>query len=145
MTAPTIPSLRILRLITRTHIALYRLTGGVIGGFLGNAPNLLLTTTGRRSGKQFTTPLLFLPDGENLVIVASFGGQPKDPQWWQNLQANPRAKVEVGTHRWDVVAEKADEETKARLWPVFCRYYPGYIEYQKRTERVIPLVILKTQ
>jgi deazaflavin-dependent oxidoreductase (nitroreductase family) len=145
MTAPTVPSVRILRLITRVHIALYRLTGGIIGGFLGNAPNLLLTTTGRRSGKQFTTPLLFLPDSKNLVIVASYGGQPKDPQWWQNLQIDPRATVEVGTQRWTVLAEQADAETKARLWPVFCRYYPGYIEYQQRTERVIPLVVLIPQ
>ena len=132
-----------LRLVTRLHIALYRLTGGVVGGMISGVPNLLLTTIGRISGKEHTTPLFYLPDGPDLVLVASYGGSPQEPHWWRNLRANPHAEVVVGPHRWKVYADQGSEELKARLWPVFCRYYPDYQVYQDRTDRVIPLVVLK--
>ena len=123
-------------------MALYRLTGGVVGGLVAGVPNLLLTTTGRISGKQHTTPLFYLPDGPHLVVVASYGGHPQEPHWWRNLQANPWGEVLVGHHRWKVWAEKGSDELKARLWPVFCRHYPEYEVYQSRTDRIIPLVVL---
>jgi deazaflavin-dependent oxidoreductase (nitroreductase family) len=132
-----------IRFITRIHTALYRLTGGVVGGLISGTPNLLLTTRGRKSGKSFTTPLLFLPDGDTLILVASYGGSPQDPQWWQNLKVDPTAEVQVGSHRWPVTAEQASEELKARMWPVFCRYYSGYAQYQASTDRIIPLVVLR--
>lgn len=132
----------LLRWITRTHIFLYRLSKGTVGGLIAGVPNLLLTTVGRRSGRHFTTPLFYLPEGERLIVVASYGGSPEEPQWWKNLQASGRGWVEVGPHRWEVSAERAPEELKERLWPVFCRHYPTYADYQRRTERVIPLVIL---
>lgn len=133
----------LIRLVTRMHVALYRLTRGAVGGLLYGAPQLLLTTTGRKSGRPRTVPLLCLPDGVNLVVVASYGGAAKAPQWCQNLRADPLAVVELGPHRWYVQAEQASDEFKARLWPVFCRYYPQYEQYQQRTDRVIPLMILR--
>lgn len=139
----TLRSNNLIRLVTRFHQALYRLTGGFVGGLIAGVPNLLLTTVGRKSGKKFTTPLFYLPDGASFVVVASYGGNPQDPQWWKNLQADPRGWVQVGPRSWEVSAEKGSEELKARLWPVFCRYYPEYLSYQARTERVIPLVVLR--
>lgn len=133
----------LIRWITKIHTFLYRITSGVVGGLFAGAPQLLLTTTGRKSGKRFTTPLLCLPDGPDLVVVASYGGSITEPQWWQNLQANPQGWVQLGPHNWEVRAEKADDQFKQRMWPVFCRYYPGYLSYQSRTDRVIPLVILR--
>lgn len=136
---------KLLKLVTRLHIGLYRLSQGAIGGLIDGVPNLLLTTTGRKSGKQFTTPLFYLPHEEHFVVVASYGGSPDDPQWWKNLQASGEGKVEVGPHRWTVSARQADDDLKARLWPVFVRNYPAYASYQTYTERVIPLVVLTPQ
>lgn len=133
----------VIRFVTRLHMALYRLTGGVVGGLIAGVPNLLLTTVGRKTGRMHTTPLFYLPDGPNFVVVASYGGNPKDPVWWLNLQANPRATIQVGHHVWKVEAEQGSPELKERMWPVFCKYYPTYQKYQEKTERVIPLVVLK--
>lgn len=134
---------RIIRLITGLHSFLYRLTSGVVGGLISGAPQLLLTTIGRKSGKRFTTPLLSLPDGPHLVVVASYGGQAKPPHWARNLMANPQGWVQIGQHHWEVRAQLASAEERERLWPVFCHYYPGYLDYQSKTDRVIPLLILK--
>ena len=76
-------------------------------------------------------------------MVGSFGGHPKDPQWWQNLQANQQGWVQAGNHHWQVTAELASPELKEEYWKAFCRYYPGYLQYQANTDRVIPLVVLK--
>lgn len=132
----------LIRVITSLHKAIYRLTGGAVGGMMGGLPNLLLTTTGRKSGRQFTTPLLYLPDGADFVVVASYGGNPRDPQWWQNLKVKPDAQVQVGSQLWSVRATEAGHQLKQKLWPVFCRHYPGYLQYQSRTDRVSPLVVL---
>lgn len=134
---------RIVRLITAMHTYLYRLTGGVVGGLVSGAPQLLLTTIGRKSGRRFTCPLLSLPDGPNLVVVASYGGQAKPPHWARNLMANPQGWVQIGQHHWEIRAELGDPELRERLWPVFCQYYPGYEAYQKKTDRTIPLLVLK--
>ncbi len=132
-----------IRLTTSFHTLLYRLTRGFVGGLITGAPQLLLTTIGRKSGRKFTTPLLFLPDGPNLVVVASYGGQAKPPQWARNLLANPQGWVEVGQHHWEIRAEVGDPVLRERLWPVFCQYYSGYLTYQSRTDRTIPLLVLK--
>ncbi len=134
--------MNLFRYTGRLHCWLYRVTGGVFTGLASGTPVLLLTTTGRKSGRYYTTPLLFLPDGPDLVVVASYAGRDVDPDWWKNLQANPKARVQVGTHHWRVEANQAGEEDKARLWPVFCRYYPPYQKYQSKTSRVIPLIRL---
>ena len=133
----------LVRLSARMHITMYRMTGGLVGGLISGMPNLLLTTTGRKTGKKRTTPLFFLPDRGNFVVVASYGGNPKPPLWWKNLQASDIGWVEVGNRTFEVRASEASEELKEILWPVFARHYPGYDSYQARTDRIIPLVVLE--
>lgn len=132
----------LVRLSAGFHIAFYRATGGVVGGLISGIPNLLLTTVGRKSGKKRTTPLFFLPDQGVYVVIASYGGNPKAPQWWKNLQANPTGWIEVGNRTFEVRGRLAPEDLKEKLWPVFTRHYPAYDDYQARTDRKIPLVIL---
>ena len=127
---------------SRAHSAVYRASGGRVAGRVGNLPVLLLTTTGRKTGKQRTTPLLFIRDGDDLVVVASNGGMDWFPAWWLNLQQHAAAVIEIGRERRDVIAAKADPERRARLWPEFSGHYPGYLKYEARTAREIPLVIL---
>jgi deazaflavin-dependent oxidoreductase (nitroreductase family) len=106
-------------------------------------PVLLLTTTGRRSGKLRTTPLLYVRDGEAIVVVASNGGSDSFPAWWLNLQSKPQAEVEIRGTRTRVTARKASSAERARLWPKFTSGYPGYAKYATKTAREIPVVILE--
>jgi len=126
----------------RVHTALFRLTNGRIGGRMGTQRILLLTTTGRASGRRRTVPLTYFEDGERLVIIASAGGAPRDPAWWRNLQLRPEAHVQVGRERRAVRARIASPEERARLWPRVKRENPAYAEYEKRTSREIPVVLL---
>jgi F420H(2)-dependent quinone reductase len=103
-----------------------------MGGRLGISPVLLLTTTGRKTGKQHTIPLLYLNDGDNLILVASNGGAPIHPVWWLNLQANPEAVVEIGKIKLPMRARQADAEEHKRLWPLLVAMYADFAEYQKR-------------
>jgi deazaflavin-dependent oxidoreductase (nitroreductase family) len=135
----------LMKAIGRIHRALYRLTAGAIGGSLAGRPMLLLTTTGRKTGKSRTTPLQYSEDGENMVVVASNGGNPRHPAWWFNLEGNPEAEVQVRKIKKRVKAETANEEERSRLWPLLVETYPGYEEYQKSTERTIPVVILRPE
>jgi deazaflavin-dependent oxidoreductase (nitroreductase family) len=121
---------------------LYRTTGGRLGGKMGGAPLLLLTTIGRKSGQPRTTPLIYLADGDDLVIVASKAGMDDHPLWYTNLVANPDVEVEVGPKRETRRARTATTEEKARLWPRLVAIYPSYEAYQKRTEREIPVVVM---
>ncbi len=114
-----------------------------MGGALRGAPVLLLTTIGRKTGKKRTTPLLYLSDGNNFVVVASNGGRPKDPSWFFNLRKNPSAKIQVKKVVSNVRARQASPEEKSRLWPLLTKMYPTYNNYQKRTTREIPVVILE--
>ena len=125
------------------HVALYRLTGGRIGGKAFGAPVLLLTTRGRKTGKARTTPLLYLEDGDRLVVVASKGGAPRHPAWFLNLAANPEVTVERARQRLTMRAREADDEARARYWPQVVAMYPGYEKYQQKTSRRIPLVVLE--
>src|SRR5512139_265806 len=133
----------IVELFWKIHPRLYRWTGGRIGGRLLNLPVLLLTTTGRRSGEQRTKALMYLPDGANYVVIASYLGEPRHPAWWLNLQANPRAEIQVGTQRIPVVAREAGGEERQRLWDEMVRLQKDYEEYQSRTPRRIPVVVLE--
>jgi len=130
--------------LTRLHSVLYRSSNGVIGGRIFNSPVLLLTTTGRRSGKQRTVPLLYLMDGCNVALVASNGGAVRHPTWWFNLQARPEAWVQIKGIRRRVKAEQASAAEKERLWPRLTAMYPGYKRYQEITDRDIPVVILRS-
>jgi deazaflavin-dependent oxidoreductase (nitroreductase family) len=121
----------------------YRATGGRIGGtFLRGAPVLLLITQGRKSGLPRTAPLLYLKDGERIVLVASKGGMSHHPQWYLNVEANPEVEVEIGRERIPMRARRASDAEKAELWPELCTMYPDYDDYQARTERNIPVLIL---
>jgi F420H(2)-dependent quinone reductase len=131
------------RAATKMHSFVYRATGGRVGGRIVGGPVLLLTTTGRKSGKKRTVPLLYLDDGENLVLVASNGGAPVHPTWWLNLRANPEATVEVGREKLRVRAEEASPREKERLWPKLVEMYGGYETYRRRTDREIPVVLMK--
>lgn len=130
------------RALSAIHAAAYRLTGGRVGGRLVRNDMLLLTTTGRRSGKPHTTPLLYLTDYGSLVVIASYGGHDRHPDWYCNLIARPRARVQLRSRRIPVIARVADPAHRAVLWPLVVEAYPGYEAYQARTERVIPVVLL---
>jgi deazaflavin-dependent oxidoreductase (nitroreductase family) len=105
-------------------------------------PVLLLTTTGRRSGRARTTPLTFFREGADLLVIASNGGADRPPDWWLNLQQDPRAVVEIGTDKLAVTARAASAPERERLWPGIAATYSGYAEYQERTTRQIPVVLL---
>lgn len=134
-----------IKTVSVIHRFLYSTTNGRIGGKLGRVPTLLLTTKGRKSGRSRTTPLLYIKDDNNYVVVASNGGDDRHPSWSLNLRDNPQANVQVRKRRLTVEAKKADPEEKARLWPQLTRVYPGYDEYQHRTKREIPVVILRPE
>ena len=121
---------------------MYRATGGKLFGRMGKNPILLLNTVGRKSGKKRATPLLYVVDGEDFVIIASKGGAPTHPAWYLNLMANPDATVEVEDRKVLVRSEEVDGEEKARLWQKMAEMYPAYDDYQKKTKRQIPLLVL---
>jgi F420H(2)-dependent quinone reductase len=125
------------------HTALYRASGGRIANGFQGMPVLLLTTTGRRSGKSRTTPLLYVRDGDAFAVVASNGGSDYTPAWWLNLLSNPQAEVEIGRTHSRVIARKASSEQHARLWATFTSGFPGYAKYATKTVREIPVVILE--
>jgi len=131
------------RAVTGFHTFVYRLSGGKVAGRMAGGPILLLTTVGRKSGKERTLPLLYLADGDAVVLVASNGGAAKHPLWWLNLQTNPQAKVQRGGLVTTVTARQATSEERVRLWPLLVKLYNGYGDYQKRTPREIPVVILR--
>jgi F420H(2)-dependent quinone reductase len=135
---------RVFNEVVKLHVLAYRLTGGLIGKNVpGAPPMLLLDHVGAKSGKRRTTPLAFLQDGEDVVIVASKGGYPKHPAWFHNLKAHPETIVQVGHEKRPVTARVATPAQRQRLWPKVVNLYGAYEGYQKRTEREIPLVILK--
>ena len=110
---------------------------------MGKSPILLLNTVGRKSGRKRTSPLLYVMDGEDFVIIASKGGAPTHPAWYLNLRADPDATVEVGDREVRVRAEETDSEEKTRLWQKMVEMYPTYDDYQKKTQREIPLLVLR--
>lgn len=125
------------------HTQKYRETNGEEGYLWNGVTTLLLTTTGRRSGIAHTTALIFGTDGDRYLIVASKGGADDHPQWYRNLQANPEVQLQVRGDRFRARARTATEEEKARLWPIMAKIWPAYDEYQQKTKRTIPLVILE--
>ena len=133
----------LLRRLMGLHARIYLASGGRIGQHIpGVPPMLVLDHLGARSGGHRSTPLLYVKDGEDLVIVASKGGYPKHPAWYHNLVANPDTMVQVGRERRAVRAHVASPEERARLWPKVVGEWSSYEDYQRRTRREIPLVIL---
>lgn len=135
-----------IKVMSRLNTWLYRGTGGKLGAkWMYGAPIMLLTTVGRKSGRRFTTPLLYLRDGDNVVCVASKGGMDHHPLWYRNLQANPEVEVQIGTERRAMRARTAADTEKAAVWPRLAAMYPDFDDYQARTQRNIPVVILAPQ
>jgi F420H(2)-dependent quinone reductase len=132
-----------LRWAGKLNIPLYRLSGGRIMGKVNNAPVLLLTTTGRKSGQQRTAPVVYLADGENLVVIGSNAGHSRTPAWSLNLKADPEAEVEVGRERRPVRARIAEGGERAELWRRHNVQYSGFDEYEARTGRDIAVFVLE--
>jgi deazaflavin-dependent oxidoreductase (nitroreductase family) len=134
---------KLVNVATAAHVATYRLTGGrFLVGPLGRSRTVLVDQVGRRSKKRRTTPLLYLADGQDVVIVASKGGSHKHPAWWLNLREMETTTIQIGGERREVAVREATSEEKARLWPRLVEIWPDYERYQQRTEREIPLAIL---
>ncbi len=125
------------------HIRRYIETDGEDGHLWRGVPTLLLTTRGRRSGKLRRTALIYGRDGDRYVVVASTGGADRHPRWYLNLVADPSVRVQAGAARFTAWARTASPEEKARLWPMMTGEWPAYDEYQTRTTRAIPVVILE--
>jgi deazaflavin-dependent oxidoreductase (nitroreductase family) len=132
---------------TRVHVALYRRTGGRVGGHLPGWPGArvaLVDHRGARSGTARTSPLMYHEDGETIAVVASRAGQQTNPAWLHNLLANPETTVQIGAELRPVRARLAGEEECERLWPEFLAFYPGYAAFRERARpRVIPIVLLE--
>lgn len=134
----------VLRRLMGVHSLVYRATNGLVGHRIpGLAPMLLLDHVGAKSGIRRTIPLLYISDGDDLVVVASKGGYPRHPAWFHNLRANPDTTVQVGSERRAVHSRVATPQERERLWPHVVDAYSGYADYQARTGREIPLVILE--
>jgi deazaflavin-dependent oxidoreductase (nitroreductase family) len=131
-----------IRALSKAHLAVHRVTRGRVLGSLAGMPVLLLTTTGRRSGKARTTPLTFFRDGPDLVVIGSNGGADRPPDWSLNLEQTPRAVVQIGTDKLVVTGRPASGQRRERLWDVITATYAGYARYQERTTRRIPVVLL---
>jgi deazaflavin-dependent oxidoreductase (nitroreductase family) len=130
-------------LLGEDHVQAYRESDGEVGYLWNGVPTLLLTTTGRRSGEPRTSALIYGRDRDDYLVVASVGGLPQHPAWYLNLQADPRARIQVRAERLDVEAHTATDEEKPRLWQIMQELWPNYDVYQSRTERTIPVVVLR--
>ena len=121
----------------------FRANGGKVGGQFEGAPLLLLHSTGAKSGQARVNPIMYLADGENYVVFASKAGAPTSPDWYHNLIANPRASVEVGEATVNVVAKVAEGDTREQLWSTQKELFPGFADYEAKTTRLIPVVVLE--
>ena len=125
----------------KAHTKIYEMTDGRIGS-TSRRPMLLLSVSGRKSGKIRTTPLVYFRDSGRYVVVGSDGAARRDPQWWKNLLVDPRASVRVGRRTFAVVATLAVDEERERLWEIGKGVNPAWASYQVRTERSLPVVLL---
>ena len=125
------------------HLKRYLETNGEDGHMSSGAPTLLLTTTGRNFGQPYTTPLIYGQDGDRYLLVASRGGAPRHPGWYRNLAKQPDVDVQVKADRFRARARTATEEEKLALWSIMTKIWPAYNEYQARTSRQIPVVLIE--
>lgn len=134
----------LIKIMSRLNTWIFRASGGTLGKtWLRGAPVMLLTTIGRKSGQRRTTPLLYLRDGDTVVCVASKGGMDHHPLWYRNLQATPEVEIQIGTHVRRMRATTATAEQKAAYWPKLIEMYRDFDDYQARTSRDIPVIILR--
>lgn len=134
---------RALKALFNAHTRLYQASGGWLGTSLGKLPALLLTVKGRKTGREYTTPLVYFRDGTNYVVVGSDGAARRHPQWYLNLQVNPIAKIQDGRKKLNVKARTATGDEHQRLWQLGQSINPMWQYYQQRTQRKIPVVILE--
>lgn len=127
----------------RQTIEAFRANGGKVGGMWEGRPLLLLTTTGARSGQRYTHPVMYLPDGDRLLVFASKGGAPTNPDWYHNLLAHPEVTVEVGTETYEATATPVTAEERDRLFARQAELYPQFGQYQARATRKIPVIALE--
>ncbi|MCA9528865.1 MAG: nitroreductase family deazaflavin-dependent oxidoreductase [Myxococcales bacterium] len=135
---------RALKATFRAHAAIYERSDGRVGAWLG-LPTLLLSVTGRKSGRTYSTPLVYFRDGDRYVVVGSDGGARRDPQWWKNLQVDPIGTVRVGRERFVVRASLATGDERARLWRMGQSANPIWSRYQTQTVRELPVVVLSPE
>jgi deazaflavin-dependent oxidoreductase (nitroreductase family) len=145
---PYVP--KIIKVMSQVTTAVYRWTGGLLGStwrvgsaFPWGIPVLLLTTTGRKSGQPRTLPLLFIEEGDRIIIVASKGGIPSEPLWYKNLVANPECYVQIKRRKMKMSARTASPEEREALWPKLVAHYSDFASYATWTDRIIPVLILE--
>ena len=126
----------------RGVIAEFRANEGKVGGPFAGAPMILVTHKGAKSGKEYTTPLVYSKDGDAVVIIASKAGAPDDPQWYRNMVANPGVTVEIGTESYAAVAREAKGDERDRLYAAQAAMMPNFDEYAAKTTRTIPVIVL---
>ena len=142
--AKAVPYLkRVMHLITRAHVWLYEKSEGRLGKTFAGAPCCLVRMTGRKSGKSRLIPLIYIPDGDEVIFIASQGGLDKNPDWVYNLKADPNVEVIAAGKTRPMTAHLADDAEKAKRWPVATAVYPDFDEYQARTDRDIPVFVCK--
>ncbi|MGB5416615.1 MAG: nitroreductase family deazaflavin-dependent oxidoreductase [Polyangiales bacterium] len=132
---------RALKAMFKAHAEVYERSGGRIGAWLG-LPTLLLSVTGRKSGKTYATPLVYFEDGDSYVVVGSDGAAKRDPQWWKNLRVDPNCEVRVGRKKLSAKASLASGANRERLWEIGKTVNPMWSKYQTRTDRTLPVVVL---
>lgn len=133
---------RALKALFKAHTAVYEASDGRIGASGGGVPMLLLSVTGRKSGKKRSTPLVYFQDGDSYVVVGSDGAAKRDPQWWKNLQVDPMGRIRVGREKFPVKATLARGTERERLWEIGKTVNPMWARYQTKTERELPVVVL---
>ena len=133
----------VLRAAITVHTGLYRVTRGRVGGSIQGTSLLLLTTTGRKSGRRRTVPLSYFDQGDYLLVVGSAGGQPWEPAWCMNVRDNPHVTVEIRGERREMLAHVADGSERARLWHRFVEAYRLFEDYQRKADRLLPVVQLR--
>jgi deazaflavin-dependent oxidoreductase (nitroreductase family) len=121
----------------------FRANGGKVGGAFDGSTLLLLQTTGAKTGRTRVKPLMYRRDGDRLVVFGTMGGSPTHPEWFYNVRANPRVTVEVGSDRFEADARVALPDERDRLWQLQAQDVPAFADYQKKTDRTIPVVILE--
>ena len=132
-----------MKVLGTIHRTVYRASDGKMGKTFFGSPILLLTTTGRKTRRPRTWPLTYLQEANRLILLAANGGQPNHPAWYLNLRANPRVSVQLGNETRLMIAQTAEGDERARVWSRAAREYPAYEDYQRKTNRQIPVVILR--
>jgi deazaflavin-dependent oxidoreductase (nitroreductase family) len=125
------------------HMDRYVATNGADGHIFNGVPTLLLSTTGKKSGQKIMTPLIYGRDGDRYLVVASMGGAPTHPKWYTNLVADPQVGIQVLAEKFEATARPAGDPEKPALWATMAKIWPAYNDYQKRTTRQIPVVVIE--